>query len=117
MISPIRRYRWSRSARVDSRIRVGIISHSAMCTHEENDARHNHGNGLPSKCLKRLLCDRGQATVEYLVIGLVVMIVAVALACLWHLASDGTFVQHASSSASHVVDSVDLGVIGDVFMY
>ena len=45
------------------------------------------------------------------------MIVAVALACLWHLASDGTFVQHASSSASHVVDSVDLGVIGDVFMY
>lgn len=64
-----------------------------------------------------LRSEDGQATVEYLIVGVMVMLVVVALAAMWHLASDGVFARHATSAASHAVDSVDLGVIGDVFLY
>lgn len=58
----------------------------------------------------------GQATVEFVVVGSVVLVVAAALAALWHLVADGSVLAHASRVASHV-PSFDLGAVGDVLLY
>lgn len=59
----------------------------------------------------------GQATVEYLVAGTVIVIVAMGMAALWHLAQDGTLVQHASLSASHAIGEMTGGALGDVLVF
>ncbi|MGN0035442.1 MAG: hypothetical protein ACI364_06915 [Coriobacteriales bacterium] len=61
--------------------------------------------------------DAGQATVEYLLVGLVLMASIVAGGLLWHVARDGAFVSHATTSASHATGATDLGAVGDVCLY
>ena len=67
-----------------------------------------------NKKMQHLKDESGQAALEYLLIGVVIMIVASALAILWHLAADGKFSSIVSNSASHAVSS---GGTLDVFMF
>lgn len=65
-----------------------------------------------------LLCNRsGQGTVEYAVVLAAFMAIVVALGALWHFLDAGTVVQHALQGASHHLQSVTAGAIGDVFQY
>ena len=60
---------------------------------------------------------RGQATIEYLLIGLVLIGIIVALGTLAGHLNDGLFVEHAAASASHAITENTAGSIGDVFLY
>lgn len=59
----------------------------------------------------------GQTTVEYLVVGTVLLIIFAVLGQLMGVVQEGSFVQHAGSSASHVATQAAMGVVGDVFLY
>jgi hypothetical protein len=59
----------------------------------------------------------GQATVEYLIVGLVFVAVIVALGLLAQLLEDGLFVEHAARSASHAITGNTAGTVGDVLLY
>jgi hypothetical protein len=59
----------------------------------------------------------GQAMVEYLIVGLVLMIVIVALGLLAQVLQDGMFVEHAAQSASHSITGNTAGTAGDVLLY
>lgn len=73
---------------------------------------------IGGRLIGRLQSDiSGQASVEYLLVGLVLMIIISALAVLGQEVSAGLFVEHASSNASHTIGSATAGVIGDVFLY
>lgn len=61
--------------------------------------------------------EGGQATVEYLLVGLVLLAVVVAIGMLWGKIADGTFASHISSSASHAVTSDASGTVGDVAFF
>jgi hypothetical protein len=59
----------------------------------------------------------GQSTVEYALLGLVMVVIIVAL---WLVASrlqEGLFVEHAAQSASHAVTTNTAGSTGDVLLY
>ncbi len=58
--------------------------------------------------------EAGQASLEFVLIGIVIMIVASALGVLWHLVSDGKFSTIISDSASH---AISLGGAMDVFIF
>ncbi len=58
--------------------------------------------------------EAGQASLEFVLIGVVIMIVASALAILWHLSADGKFSTIISDSASH---TISLGGAMDVFIF
>jgi hypothetical protein len=59
----------------------------------------------------------GQATVEYLIVGLVLIIVIAALGLLAQAFEDGLFVEHAAQSASHAITGNTAGSVGDVLLY
>ena len=61
--------------------------------------------------------EEGQASVEYLIVGLVILVVAVGLVAVFHLVCDGVLAAHVSSSTSHVATNGVLGVIGDVAFF
>lgn len=61
--------------------------------------------------------QRGQATVEYLIVGVVIMVIAMGLAAIYHLAFDGTLAAHISQSSSHVISSGLLEAVGDVSFF
>ncbi|MDR2586659.1 MAG: hypothetical protein LBC23_00175 [Coriobacteriales bacterium] len=63
------------------------------------------------------LNTKGQATVEYLIVGLALLAVVLALGVLAGRVQEGLFVKHAVESASHATGSNSLGVIGDVLLY
>lgn len=78
---------------------------------DERDAIHR-------RVFKRMHSDvRGQASVEYLLVGLVLMIIVSALAYLGQVVTAGLFMEHASAGASHTIRSTTAGVIGDVFLF
>jgi hypothetical protein len=83
-----------------------------MTGHTDN-ARHS----LRSKRHILSLGTKGQATVEYLIVGLALLAVVVALGVLASRLQEGLFVEHAVESASHATGSNSLGVIGDVLLY
>jgi hypothetical protein len=59
----------------------------------------------------------GQATVEYLIVGAVLIVVLMALGLLAQLLEDGLFVEHAAQSASHTLGGNPIGAAGDVLLY
>jgi len=61
--------------------------------------------------------SRGQATVEYLVVGVALIIIIAALAALSGRVQEGLFVQHAADSASHAITTNTAGSAGDVMLY
>jgi hypothetical protein len=64
-----------------------------------------------------MLDTSGQATVEYLIVGLVIVVVIVALGLLARALDAGTFVEHAAASASHAITGNTAGSVGDVLLY
>lgn len=74
-------------------------------------AGHAHG-------ILRLASARaGQATVEYLIVGLVLLAMVLALGVLANRIGEGLFVEHATESASHSLGPNTMGAIGDVLLY
>ncbi|MDR0350914.1 MAG: hypothetical protein LBH64_05110 [Coriobacteriales bacterium] len=61
--------------------------------------------------------ESGQAMVEYLIVGLVLITMIVALALLGQVLDRGLFVEHAARSASHSLGANPIGAIGDVLLY
>lgn len=75
--------------------------------------------GRLHRLLRTPLClgCKGQATVEYLIVGIILMAVILGLGSLSSRLQEGLFVQHAVESASHAVSTNTLGAIGDVLLY
>lgn len=71
----------------------------------------------PLSAFQRLRAAGGQATVEYLVVGVALMIIIVALGALSGRLQEGLFVQHAADSASHAITTNTAGSTGDVLLY
>ncbi|MDR1422282.1 MAG: hypothetical protein LBI64_05390 [Coriobacteriales bacterium] len=65
----------------------------------------------------RRLGSEGQATVEYLIVGLALMVVIVVLGLLAERLKDGVFVDRAIEKASHAVGGNAWETIGDVLLY
>lgn len=61
--------------------------------------------------------QRGQATVEYLIVGLAIIMIVTALGALSGRLGEGLFVQHAADSASHAFTANTAGSVGDVLLY
>jgi len=59
--------------------------------------------------------ESGQATVEYLIVGVVLIIVIVGVAALWRFVSGGGLAALMASQPSHALGS--LGGAADVLMY
>lgn len=59
----------------------------------------------------------GQSTVEFALVGIAFMAMAIAFGVLWRALESGLFVDHALLSASHHLVGVSIGVVGDVFLY
>lgn len=59
----------------------------------------------------------GQSTIEFALVCFAFISVIVALGVLWHLFEKGLFVEHALASASHHLQSVFSGVVGDVLLF
>jgi len=61
--------------------------------------------------------NRGQATVEYLIVGMALLIIIASLGVLSGRIQEGLFVQHAADSASHAITTNTAGSAGDVLLY
>ena len=61
------------------------------------------------------LHESGQASLEYLLVGLVLMGMMGAFAALWHFFSSGGISALLESSASHAITSI--GGLCDVFLF
>lgn len=61
--------------------------------------------------------ESGQATVEYLIVGLVLTAVISALGLLSGVVREGAFTEHAADSASHSLTTNTAGAAGDVLLY
>lgn len=59
----------------------------------------------------------GQATLEYLILGLAVIALIVALGIFSGRLHEGLFVQHAAESASHALTTNTAGSAGDILLY
>ena len=59
----------------------------------------------------------GQSTIEFALVCFALIGFIVALSVLWHLFERGLFVEHALASASHHLQSVFSGVVGDVLLF
>jgi Flp pilus assembly pilin Flp len=59
----------------------------------------------------------GQATVEYLIVALAIIVIIAALSLLANAIGSGMFVEHAADSASHSMTTNTAGSIGDVLLY
>ncbi|MDR0347243.1 MAG: hypothetical protein LBH56_02585 [Coriobacteriales bacterium] len=64
-----------------------------------------------------MLGTSGQATVEYLIIGLILIVVILSLGTLARTLEIGLFVEHAAESASHAITGNTAGTVGDVLLY
>ncbi len=72
---------------------------------------------IAKNSIKAGLDDRGQATVEYAIVGLVLLAVIMGLVAIADRLEEGLFVEHAADSASHSAGPNTMGVIGDVLLY
>ncbi len=68
-------------------------------------------------CLALKEENGGQATIEYLIVGVALLAIILALAVLSNSLQEGLFVQHAADSASHAVTVNTAGSAGDVLLY
>lgn len=59
-------------------------------------------------------CD-GQSTVEFAIVTAGLFLIVSTFSLLWNIGDSGIFVQHALSCASHHIQEVAGGVVGDVF--
>lgn len=66
---------------------------------------------------KPIVGERGQGTVEYLIVGLILMVVISVLGLLSGKAGDGIFSTHAADSASHSLTTNTAGAVGDVLLF
>ncbi|MDR1712566.1 MAG: hypothetical protein LBR39_00175 [Coriobacteriales bacterium] len=60
---------------------------------------------------------RGQGTVEYLIVGLVLLGIIVGLGALAGRLAEGLFVQHAADGAAYGNAQGAMGAMGDVLLY
>ena len=65
--------------------------------------------------MQKRLREKGQASVEYLLVGLVLIAIMGALATLWRFAATGQLTALAEASASHALDSA--GGIFDALLF
>ena len=65
----------------------------------------------------RLSKVSGQSTVEYLVVGVAILVIITGLGALSGRVQEGLFVQHAADSASHAITTNTAGSVGDVLLY
>jgi Flp pilus assembly pilin Flp len=69
-------------------------------------------------CRGRFVRTRaGQATVEYLIVGLVLLGIIIALGSLAARLGEGLFTEHATRSASHAMTENSAETLGDVILY
>lgn len=59
--------------------------------------------------------ESGQASVEYVAIGVAIIVVVVACGALWRFGSEGGFARVAQSHASHAIE--EAGGLVDVLLY
>lgn len=59
----------------------------------------------------------GQSTVEFAVVSLVVLTVALGLASLVRLGTDGMLLGHATAEASHATVQPNVGIVGDIAFF
>jgi hypothetical protein len=59
----------------------------------------------------------GQGTVEYAIVLAAFLSLVLALGVLWHFFDAGTPLQHALQSASHHLQTMAAGGLGDIFLY
>ena len=79
---------------------------------------HNQEDKNPRKCLSNCLANqKGQATLEYALTGLIMVSVICGFAILQSKLGEGLFLEHAIKSLSHAVRPDLAGVIGDVLLY
>lgn len=69
------------------------------------------------KAIGALRSHRGQSTVEFAIVLAAFICIALGLSSLWHAFDRGLLVQYALQSASHHLQSVDLGAWSDVLAY
>lgn len=65
--------------------------------------------------MRRIEREQGQATLEYLLVGIVLIAMMGALAALWRFASDGRLSQLVESRASHALPGV--GGVFDALLF
>ncbi len=70
---------------------------------------------LQRRCRGLLRGEDGQATVEYLVVGTVIMIIVVGLAAVWNYASEGSLGTLIDAGASHALSTI--GGLSDVMAF
>jgi|GEM_PF-2955265 len=63
------------------------------------------------------LGSAGQATLESVIVGTVLLALILGLGALSNRLAEGLFVEHALRSASHALGPNTAGVIGDVILY
>ncbi|NLG10169.1 MAG: hypothetical protein GX562_01355 [Coriobacteriaceae bacterium] len=66
---------------------------------------------------RRIRGEEGQGTVEYLIVGLILMVVVSVLGLLSGKVGDALFARHAVDSASHALTTNTAGVVGDVLLF
>ena len=66
-------------------------------------------------CRRGLQAEAGQASLEYLVVGVVLIAMIAAMGALWRYAAGGGFAQLAASAGSHVLD--DVGGVADALLF
>jgi Flp pilus assembly pilin Flp len=64
-----------------------------------------------------MMDSSGQAMIEYLIVGLVIIVVIATLGLLSQVLEEGMFVEHAARSASHAMTGNTAGTVGDVLLY
>ena len=71
-----------------------------------------------SRIVRRIGADcSAQATVEYLVVGLIMVVIIASLSVFGNRVQEGLFAQHAADSASHAMTKNAAGSTGDILLY
>jgi len=75
------------------------------------------GCDVNNACLPSLKNQKGQATLEYALTGLILLAVIIGFATLQARLGEGLFIEHALNSASHGTYQDTGGIVGDVLLY
>lgn len=81
-----------------------------MSTLFERFRKHQSCSALINDC-------SGQSTVEYLIVGVAILMIIAALGVFVNQMSQGILVTHAADSASHAMTINSGGSLGDVLLY
>ena len=66
---------------------------------------------------KTIQDSSGQATVEYLIVGLALLAIITGLSVFGGRIQEGLFSEHATDSASHAITTNSAGSLGDFLLY